>query len=388
MRHIACGFTANVDATGHLNEALIDQIKQYCTEPHTSPVRPGSYLKSWDELLDAIIWNVQRGSGAEYIVTRQDILNELCGFAGWKWAVGGTGLQAASAAYTAGYGALVNFPAWSHDYDFLVAHDGLEVALKEHDFTPVHYILEYSSDSASNRIILRGLKEVRNQIIAPSFTEHIRNESHKYHWLLISGYNAVDDSEEMNDLLAETRQFLQSLGENCPPVHLELAAIFSNEAQLRIINELGPMVQSVGLNEDELGELFNLEQPLLELDDDRLIDILRKAHERFKIPNLIVHTHQFAACMTKGSSSGWKEALHNGGRFASARAAQGRYCTLSEIGQWESKLKQHPRGQRLAQLADSMENVIIVPALQAQVVCTIGLGDTFTAGLLLAAPIV
>jgi ADP-dependent phosphofructokinase/glucokinase len=388
MNHIACGFTAMADATGRLTDEMLEVIKRRARRKHDSPVMPNYTLNSWDDLLNAILWHFKQGSGSEHIISDVSILEVLKGLSTWKWAVGGTGLQAACAAAIGGTKAAVNLPSWSDEFQFLLQHVGLVALVKEQGFTPVHYVLDYTTETASNRIILRGPDEFKTSIIAPSFMEHLQQSHGRYDWLLISGYNGVNTSEEVGPLLEESKQFLSSLGEHGPSVHLELGPIFTVEDQVNVIRELGPYVDSLGLNEDEMALLMNLEQPVLSLSNETLLDLLRVAYDRFNVPNMIFHTHQFAACVTKRKMDGWKEALHNAIRFASSRAAEGRCCTPSEMDAWEKRLPLHPRGERLAQLVEGREDIVIVPSYKAQAVSTVGLGDTFTAGLLAAAPLV
>lgn len=386
MKRIACGLTANVDAAGHWNEGLSERIAGLCKRNSEAAVPPKPFLHHWDEVAGAIRWHEREGSGGEYIVADERIMTALAEMSDWKWAVGGTGLQAAAAACRAGFGALVNIPSWSNDYNFLLDHNEMELAVKRRGAVPIHYIVEYDNGSASNRVILRGMKEFEGGVFAPGFIEALENANGPYRWLLLSGYNAADSSSETMELLEETKRALTHLGANRPPTHLELAAISSNSDQLRIIRELGPLVQSLGLNEDEIRELYGLERPLLERDDDELIDLLIKARHRFGVEHLIVHTHQFAACISAQGLAGWEEALRNGARFAAARAASGRFCSMDEIERWEKELPMHPRGIRLASYAERLETAAVVPALKAEAVSTVGLGDTFTSGLLLAAP--
>lgn len=389
MKGIACGFTANIDAKASLDGKLLEKLRSRCeseSEPPT-PKRPGMYLHSWTDLAGAVEWNMRAGRGGEYIVTSERMLRELHGLADWTWSVGGTGLQAARAAAAAGCPAMVNVPAWTAEYDFLLNDEGLEEARGNGKEAPVHYILEYNRNGRANRIILRGTGEFAGGLIAPEFAARLKGSADRFRALLVSGYNAADSPEEAADLIGEQVRFLRSLGSHPIPVHLELAAFFSREEQLGVIRRFKPLVRSVGCNEDEMAELLGLEGALLKLPDAELLDRLGEARIRLGVRNLIVHTHPFAVCVSDGEARKWEPALGGGIRFAAARAATGRFCTAEEIEAIASGLPPNARGVRLAGAAAGMRHICVVPALEVkQVVGTIGLGDTFAAGLLAFAP--
>lgn len=382
---IAAGFTAMADATSRLTTRLLGDIRRRCAKPHGMPTAPAFILSSWDEVYNAIMWNMQRGSGSEHTIADETIWTELQGMADWAWSVGGTGLQAACAAARAGHSALASLPAWHGSFQFLLDYPGLKVEIRDRTRTPVHYVLEYQSATCANRIILRKPREFERALIAPKFEDALREQPARYHRLLISGYNAGDSREDIAAFVRESKQFLRRLPRR-PQVHLELGAILSPDDQRMVIGELGPWVDSLGMNEDEFAQLTGLPQSPLELDDRELLAALTGFFETAGVGHLIVHTSQFAACISGERAPEWEDALYNGALFAAAKAAEGRFCTEEEIRRWEAVLPRHPRGVRLARLAQGSRGIVIVPAFQAKAVATVGLGDTFTAGLLVAAP--
>jgi ADP-dependent phosphofructokinase/glucokinase len=399
MTFIACGLTGNVDAVGHLSSEHLEQLTYYCGEKLTEIKAPQAFLESWTDLRDAIVWNIIHGTGAEYVVTNPQVLTELNTLLDWEWAVGGTGLQAACAATTCGHSALVNLPMWSERFQFLVQKEGLEPIFGKESPPPIHYILEYDESiclgsnyhtikkPGSNRIILRGPDEFKEGLIAPNFIDRLKTLKTNVHWWLLSGYNAVETNQHLESLLDETIVLLESFGQNCPPVHLELASIYSIEAQNRIISKLNAHVQSIGLNEDELADLMGLKEGLLALSDDQIIETLLKAYQSFHVPVLILHTRQFAAVVTEHNSLAWERALQNGIELAAAKAFTGRFCSAEEIAEVVSRLPFHTRGLQLLKSVGDHDMIRIVPALEAPAATTVGLGDTFTAGLLVEAPV-
>lgn len=385
MAMLACGFTANVDGIAQLDDRLVEQLCFRYAEGQSTRKRPDIFVNSWGEVLDAIAWNMGHGSGGEYIVTTNWLLDSIRDMTRWHWTVGGTGLQAACAAAIAGHRAFVNVPAWGEEYEFLLAHTGLETAYGASHRPPVHYILEYKRGDQRNRIIFRGMGEFADSLIARGFAHRIRQSPGDYSALLVSGYNAADSAAASEILIDEQIRFLSSLPAGAPMAHLELAASYSAAEQFRTIFKFKDYVQSMGCNEDEADELLGLDGALLDLSDERLLDALQRLRLLCNIPNLIVHTNQFAVCVGEADNGFWSDALLAGTVFAASRAATGRFCTKEEMQSIVSGLDLNKRGISIAQSASSRPGLYVAPAFDISVIRgATGLGDTFTSGLLLS----
>ena len=385
MATIACGFTANVDGIALLDDRLVEQLCAHYAEQRPTPGRPPMALDSWGDVLGAIAWNMQHGSGGEYIVAAGWLLDSIRDMTDWRWTVGGTGLQAALSAAAAGHRAFVNVPAWDEAFGELLVGSGLEAVRASTGPVPVHYILEYQYAGRPNRIILRGTGEFAGGLLADAFAERIAASPDSYDALLVSGYNAADSAAEASLLIEEQVRFLSSLQPGRPHVHLELAASFSAAEQQRTVARFRQYVQSIGCNEDEAGELLGLEQSLLAMPDLPLLDQLERLQRLCGVPYLIVHTSEFAACISEADAGPWAGALRSGTMFAAARAYAGRFCTDAEMRAIVARLYPHKRGSRLAAVAAERRGVCVVPAYAVpEPRGTTGLGDTFTSGLLLA----
>ncbi|MFC0271857.1 ADP-dependent glucokinase/phosphofructokinase [Metabacillus herbersteinensis] len=385
MSYIAFGLTANIDLIGNVNEQFYDEIKV------SDKTEPPSIINTWEEFCTAVCWNMKNGTGAEYIVTDESILNSLERRLEWKLGIGGTGLQAASAASFAGYNTIVNIPIMSNEIRKLVTYDDekLFLTFDKQGSIPKHYILEYSSLGRSNRLIFRKLNEFTPDIIASSFVQKLREKDVKVNWLLVSGFNSFDTSTDIDTFLKNTIAFLESLGEDKPNIHMELASIWSLEEQWKIIKTLRSYVDSVGLNEDEFRELLGIKEDLLSLTDEDLLSKIEVGYRLIDISNLILHTKQFSLVMSLGNNVlNWDQALCNGNKLAFSRATKGRICNLQDIKKITTGSRSNERGQRLRSLTENRKDIIINPSFVGETVSTIGLGDTFTAGLLAEAPLI
>jgi ADP-dependent phosphofructokinase/glucokinase len=205
---------------------------------------------------------------------------------------------------------------------------------------------------------------------------------------LLSGYNAFDNSEEIDLFLSNTIKIIDSLKNKKPKIHLELASIWSLNEQWKILHTLRDYVDSIGLNEDEFQELFGLKESLLSYDDKHFITTIEDACQTLDVSNLILHTKQFSLVVSdKHDTKTWSKALQNGNKFAFARAINGRICDFETIHNLTENSPINLRGEKLRQLTETRSDITICPSYLGETVSTIGLGDTFTAGLLVEAPI-
>jgi ADP-dependent phosphofructokinase/glucokinase len=383
MKSIACGFTANIDLLAKLTPEFYKEIKSHASGT------PKAVIDSWGDFCTVIDWNIKKGSGAEYIVANEDILNYLEKKLTWTKAIGGTGLQAACAASRAGYRSLVNIPIQSEELEDLVSdHEGM-ILLSDHEGdVPKHYIVEYELGNYSNRIIFRKQDEFSAHLIATTFLKELKTNENDISWLLLSGYNAFDRSEEIEVFLQNTLRILEAQGGKKTKVHLELASIWSLDEQWNIIKTLGSYVDSIGVNEDEYQELMGLKDPLLSYKDDDLVKTIEDASRNLGVANFVLHTKQFSLIQSDlYDTSLWGKALENGNRFAFSRALQGEICDKATILELSARSSFHPRGEKLRKLTEDRKDITIFPAYIGETISTIGLGDTFTAGLLVEAPV-
>jgi ADP-dependent phosphofructokinase/glucokinase len=380
MRYIACGLVANLDLVGHMNQQFYEDIKV------TDPVQPKSIIHTWEEFCHAVCWNRDNGSGAEYIVEDESILTRLEDMLQWQVGIGGTGLQTSYAASYAGYHSIVNIPIMSDELEHIVKDNHLlNLAVDNKGDNPKHYIIEYSGQGRSNRLIFRKFNEFKADLITDSFVQQTKELS--CDWLLLSGYHAIDNSEDIDQALKNTIEFLESVRSEKLKVHLELASIWSLREQWKIVETLRPYVDSVGLNEEEFAELIGLKKQLLSLDDVDLLEEVEEGYSLINISNLILHTKQFSLVMSKDNHvTYWDHALESGNKLAFSRAMKGDFCNREEVEQITSNAQRSDRGVELREFAKGRDNIIIQPGFVGKTVSTIGLGDTFTAGLLAEAP--
>ena len=190
---------------------------------------------------------------------------------------------------------------------------------------------------------------------------------------LLSGYNAVpalDLDRELARTMALGRRW-QTAG--LQTIHLELAGYDSLELVEHVLAASRGIVTSVGMSHSELIALDGQ-------DGDPAAAMMRLG-ERTGFDRVCVHADHWAAAVTKRDPGIEMQALMTGCLLASARAAAGSPVLPRALGPsaqfHDLPMPEHARH-------GDWEAVACASPYLERPVTTLGLGDTFTAGCLLA----
>lgn len=160
-------------------------------------------------------------------------------------------------------------------------------------------------------------------------------------------------------------------------------------AVAQIVAPLHPVVSSIGLNIDELRELLAVHGVTMAAPGPALVAQLRWLRERYPTPRLSLHTREFCLTLSDGDPAVERAALLFAALVATTRA---RIAAFPEMGDLADTLRNAQINvDGLAVLralgADdegyAAEGVVATPGLAiAGPVATVGLGDSFTGGVL------
>ncbi len=190
---------------------------------------------------------------------------------------------------------------------------------------------------------------------------------------LVSGFTAVPSGRleaelrRVADLVAAWRDA------GLATVHLELAGYDAPAQARQVIDAMRGRVTSVGMSESEFIALHRTPR----VDRDALIDF----GDRMAVDRVCVHADRWAACVTRRDPEVESSALLTGYLLASARASAGRPTKptgLDPSALFEEPPFEHGPEPGRWRLAACASPYIRRPET------TLGLGDAFTAGCLLA----
>ena len=168
-------------------------------------------------------------------------------------------------------------------------------------------------------------------------------------------------------------------------IYFESAHYLRQEVKNIVYKEISHYVDIMGMNEEEL--LAHTRELGIEIDKDDLKDVLQGLEhliKRYKVQGIIMHTKDYS--MYYGSELygiDLEKALTLGNLLSGTRARIGHYGSLEECRE-SLKLGLSETGLRFYNELEEMHldrKVYLVPSrYMEKPVCTIGLGDTFVAG--------
>jgi len=335
----------------------------------------------------------QAGRGGEILVDWPEGPAFLDAFAGPRDAfIGGTSAQAAWA--LARLGAPVVMALGDRGADVLALMDPAirladadgravpvrEVGAQRGSSRKAHYIIEYSAGRPlpgvtpprSTRVIVRFADEDLEH--DPAFRAYGRRHGGASATALMSSPNAIppDRLEAVLAELCEAAGEWRSAGIDL--IHLELGDFAWPGARDTTLARLAGPVTSLGLNLNELRALAPQDGPIE-------VQALALA-ARTGVSRLVVHADDWALAATRGDPLAELEAIAAGCLLASARAAAG--SPAARLALRDAATFSPPPAPPLASHAGGW-SVVCCPAPHlTHPASTVGLGDTFAAGFLLA----
>jgi ADP-dependent phosphofructokinase/glucokinase len=230
-----------------------------------------------------------------------------------------------------------------------------------------------------------------------AYVRAVADPANRVDAVIVSGYNQTADAAICAAKIEETIGVIGGWRRARPRllVHLELGATPDRDWLAAVFAGLAPHVDSVGLNAEELAALVDpggangARGPLEALAG------MRGLRDRVGVPRLNVHTQDYCLTLTAGDPVREQRALLYGALVAGAHARTGAFPAPSDLRR--TLATSAPGAERLEaarELAADLDMtagvaplddgwVVFAPTLPAPVPAgTVGLGDTFTAGVL------
>ncbi|MBE3584521.1 MAG: hypothetical protein IMX01_10475 [Limnochordaceae bacterium] len=409
-RTVHCGYTMNTDVVTVVDPAtLAAQLRESAGATRASGVSNGVVV-TLSDLAEVVEKSVREGLGSEWPVGEASVLEWLRSHLAGQLRVGGTGAQVADNVSALGFASIVNAPVASYRQLALLTPSSrlwlatphglvLRSSLRStpDDEPPVyHFILEFlASARVAERLILPYDPDGRVLRICDVFIEATLVPMSPPPRLVISGFNApVLESERLMAFIERVRGHLLRYRSVHPGaiVHLELGKSHRASIRRRVLEEVVPLVDSLGMNIEEAVQLVR------DLDIDHLAASLqenpalvcREVRSALGVSRLNIHSPAWtiSALALEGPIGEEMErlALTAGTLLAAARASLGRSPTLEELHSIAVPIPVHPDGvafvETLEQRGWEDMGVVAIPARQVlHPKLTVGLGDAFTAGI-------
>ncbi|MBR0152837.1 MAG: hypothetical protein IJM26_03540 [Lachnospiraceae bacterium] len=372
-------------------------------------LRPKAEVNSLEDLAVALVYYSSRGLGGELMLENPSILP---GRFPTHEAIGGSAAQAVLACAAVGCPALVHLSDGSPAVRKLMARDEVKlVALDGTLTTPAdyyemqdaetHWILQYQRGATvhgrdfsyeiplSNRLIVAENTINRLVLLRQEYLRYIEEHAAQVTSQLISGYNAIRDTENLRDRVATIAENMRRYHEANPSGirYLEGGHIVGEELDQIAMDGLFPVADMMAMNEEEADVIFDRDGIAHDLSDiDSMIEGLRTFRKNNGIRlGMLIHSKDYALYVGDELPGDIREGMVYGHTMAAARATYGTPADISQVREM-LELPLSPVGVAFAEKIEAdpekYKDVILVPSrLIERPKYTVGLGDTFLGGI-------
>lgn len=406
-RRIVFGYTSDVDVLLTYSEQEFDRIlADYLEcEPYA---RADDVIGSMGDFARIISYYMLNGLGGEADISNREVVDYLLGHFEHVYSLGGTGAQGAAALASTGMPLVCHISDRSEivcglmDYPGLdTVKDGRRVPLKEilSGDSVYHVVFAYTKGDrfhigdreyeapVANRMILDYDTIHKDIVVDDSFKAYLEQNAQQIISYNLSGFNAIIDTKLAQRRMRELGMHYKKVRENNPDCifYFESAHYLSREVKTLVYREISGYVDIMGMNEEEL--VAHTKEQGVVIDKDNPEDVIHGMDiiiDQYKVNGIIMHTKDYAIYYGEDLKGvNLEKALTLGNLLSGTRARVGHYGTLGECGE-SLKLALSSVGLRFAEKLENMrlsKTVCLVPSrYMEKPVCTIGLGDTFVAG--------
>lgn len=292
------------------------------------------------------------------------------------------------------------------------------------DLPLIHWIIEFDKDDVlefadkkyicpkANRFIATYDMANMNLQINEGFIDYL--QKNKFESLILSGYHSLAAENSGVERLEATLPLIRQWKADNPQgiIHLELASTQDKEIRKVIIEEIAPLVDSVGLNDREALDVLEIISPDMydtikqqKIDAVKILEILNVLKLKFKTPRIQLHMFGLYITLQDKNFRVNPEQNRNGMMLASVVAAT--KAGVGKIDSYDNLLWSYGKEigaygiEELSKLADSIEtdslsenglaefngfDLIAVPTILIEKPVTlVGMGDTISSVSLIGA---
>jgi len=405
----ALGYTSNLDVVVEWDEEEFNRLlEEYLKSPPA--FAEGEVISCMEDLARVVCFFALNGMGGEVEVDNAEVVAEIMRRFNFQYGLGGTCAQGAAALGAMGVPALIHITDTSEEVLNFLACGGAE-AVKNGERVPVdqaqtgmpaliHLIMQFTKggkihvgnkDSRvplSNRVIIDYDQVHKDLPVEPSFMKYLEEHAEMICSYGVSGFNAILDLAVLKERVNELSGHYRCLKDKNPYlfIYLESAHYFSSAARDYVYGALADYIDIMGMNEEELVDFAERSGITVDKDDiGTVISCLDRMLETFPVKGFVLHTKDYS--MYYGQDPGKVNielGLTMGNLMSGTRARTGRYgtfedcCETLELALSETGLRFYEELQNLR----LKQHAILVPSrYMERPRYTIGLGDTFVAGM-------
>lgn len=411
-RRVVFGYASNLDIIFQYDPAAFQRLldEHLCTEPHFDAEDSIDSIADLARILSAYML---LGEGAEIDITDYRVCQYLNEHFQGTPGLGGTCAQGAAALAAVGMPLITHVTDRCREVCELMSYPGLD-AVKDGRQVPIrevaaaqtpvyHMVFQFTKGDTfrignrvctvprSNRLIMDYDTVHKDFGIDPDFQAYLEAHAGQLIAYNISGFNGMIDPAVAKRRLAEMDRHFRVIKERNPDCifYFESAHYMSPQVKRIVYDTMARYVDILGMNEEEL--VVHTRECGQDIDKTSFPDILRGlelVHQKHSANGIILHTQDYSMYYgneLKGINI--EKGLTIGNLMAGTRAKTGRYGSYRDC---EDGL-QYPLSrtglrffEELAAAQLPVCTCLVPSRYMDKPKCTIGLGDTFVAGVQMA----
>lgn len=402
-------YTSNLDAIVEWDvESFNRLLAQYLEEEPSC--EEGETVGNMRDFAKIVSYYAVNGLGGEVEITSGGVIERLKDYFDIYYGLGGTCAQGAAALGTLGVPVLIHITdqspevaAWLDDKEIESVKGRRSVPIREcvaEEKPVIHLIIQYDKGDVircgdkeyevpvSNRLIMGYDKVHKVMPVRQDFLEYLEEHAGMMCSYDISGFNAIVEPEVLKERIGQLALHYRTLRTRNPrlKIYFESAHFISAGCRDLLYDTLAGHMDIMGMNEEELVNLAGKKSHPVDKDDIRsVIKGLDYMLELYPVKGIVMHSKDYALYygdMMEGVDV--EMGLTLGSLMSGTRARIGRYGTMDDCRE-SLKLPLSPTGTGFAQTLGEMDlkhEAVLVPSRYMEKPrYTIGLGDTFVAGM-------
>ena len=408
-KRIVLGYTSNLDVLVKWEKKQIDNLMgQY---PDVGQILNIKTVNTVGDFARILQYYTRHGYGGEVNIASEKVVQQLLEYFDVQYGLGGTCAQGAAALGSMGIPALVHLTDHSKevlkilDYESIRAvKHGFPVSVSQciqMDKKPLlHLIVQYDRGERiefggksyriplSNRLIM-GYDDVNKTLpldeeflnYCDEYADHICSYG-------ISGFNTIDNMEILNAKMRQLIAHFQNVKKKNPHccIYFESAHFINNEVREKLFSGFSGCWTLLGMNEEELENLARSSGKDFEPENlESVVRIMENVKRQYGCAGVVMHSKDYSIyCGEDSPDVDIEKGLTLGNLISGTRARIGRYGTYDDC----KETLQYPLSKKGVLFAnqtvdrkDEMKVVIVPSRYVDRPKTTIGLGDSFAAGM-------
>lgn len=402
-------YTSNLDAIVEWDAESFNRLLDRCLKEEPS-FREEETVKTMEDFARIASWFAVNGYGGEVEITSGEVIDQLKDYFKIQYGLGGTCAQGAAALAELGVPVLVHLTDLSRevagwmDYTEVESVKGKNrVPLKEcctEEKPLIHLIMQFNKGDVikaggkeytvplSNRLIMDYDQVHKILPVRKEFLDYVEDHAEMICSYDISGFNAIVEAAVLEERLAELKKHYQIIKKKNPKmiIYLESAHFISADIRNHLYSSLSDSIDIMGMNEEELADLSKrMDHPVNVDDISSVAEGLDRVLERYPVKGIVMHSKDYALYYGEEMpGTDLEMGLTLGCLMSGTRARIGRYGSREDCRE-SLELRLSPAGMAFAEKISKLElphTAVLVPSrYMEKPKYTIGLGDTFVAGM-------